>query len=368
MAVHQSITSLVSVIIPAYNAGRYIGETIESALSQSYPELEIIVVDDGSTDDTVKVVSSFIEKESKVKLIRQENSGVAAARNTGIRHSQGEFIAPLDADDIWYPDKISCQVRLMRENGPDVGLVYVWNTKTDEDSNLIGLTSIARYEGAVFPQLLIAHFLGSASSPLIRRECIERVGGYDTRFYAHRAQGCEDWDLHLRLSEHYHFVVVKKLLVGYRENPNSMSCDYKQMKRSRDLMFTLIGSRHKEIPNRLLNWSNSFYHLYLQKISHMKGDNFNSFNYLLKAGWLLPELFLCKDYLGLYKYILKKVVEHWMPPSLLAIIRRRWYPKKAHKKQRLDDLQKYAERNRQLKRGSIAHLRKRLTDISRETL
>jgi glycosyltransferase involved in cell wall biosynthesis len=368
MPVHQTITSLVSVIIPAYNAGRYIGETIESVLSQSYPELEIIVVDDGSTDDTGKIVSSFVEKESKVKLIRQENSGVAAARNTGIRHSQGEFIAPLDADDIWYSDKISCQVRLMRKNGPDVGIVYVWNARIDEDSNLIGSATKAQYEGDVFAELLISHFLGSASSPLIRRECIEKIGGYDTRFYIHYAQGCEDWDLHLRISEHYRFLVVKKFLVGYRQNPNAMSRDYKQMKSSRDLMFTHLRSRHQDIPNRLLSWSNSFYHLYLHKISNMEGDKFNSFNYLIKAGWLLPALFFCRDYLGLYKYFGIKAVEHWIPPSFLAMLRHRRYPKEAHKKLRLADLQEHAERYRQLQPRSIDYLRKRLIDISRKTL
>jgi hypothetical protein len=259
-------------------------------------------------------------------------------------------------------------VRLFRKNGPDVGLVYVWNTRIDVHSNLIGLATISRYEGQVFTPLLLSHFLGAASSPLIRRECIEKVGGYDSRFFIHLAQGCEDWDLHLRISEHYHFLVVKKLLVAYRKNPKAMSWDYKQMKRSRDLMFKLLKSRHQGIPNCLFNWSNSFFHLYLQNISYMKGDIYNSFNYLLKAGLLLPELFLCRDYLALYKYIAKKKIEHWMSPLMLPIIRRRLYSNKAPKNLRLEDLQKYAERNQPLKRRSIAYLKNRLIDISRETL
>ena len=103
----------VSVIIPNYNYARFIGEAIESVLAQTYQPLEIIVVDDASTDDSIKVIESFGDK---VKLIRQENGGVGKARNTGARNAGGDFLAFLDADDIWLPEKIEKQIKLFQSN------------------------------------------------------------------------------------------------------------------------------------------------------------------------------------------------------------------------------------------------------------
>jgi GT2 family glycosyltransferase len=256
----------------------------------------------------------------------------------------------------------------MRKNGPDVGLVYVWNTLIDEASNHIGLCTTSRFKGNVFIELLITHFVGCSSTPLIRRECIEKVGGYDTRFFTHRAQGCEDWDLHLRISEHYKFVVVKRLLVGYRQLTNSMSRDHRQMKRSLDLMFNFFRSRHQEIPNRLLAWSNAFYHLYLQKISTKEGDHLHSLIYLLRAAWGLPALVLCGDYRRFYKILAIQTVKYWMPPSLWAMLRRRKHPEKAPEKKSLADLQQHAKRVSQVKQGSTDYLRNRLIEISKKAL
>lgn len=368
MTVHQIRTSLVSIIIPAFNAEKYIGEAIESALSQSYPELEIIVVDDGSTDNTVKVVNRFIEKESKIKLLLQENSGVAAARNTAIRHSRGEFIAPLDADDIWRPDKISSQVRLMRKSGTDVGLVYTWIATIDAESNLIGLVTPGQPVCNVFAELLISNFLGCGSVPLIRRKCIELVGGYGKEFYAKGAQGCEDWDLSLRISEHFNFAVVKKILVGYRQIPNSMSWDYKQMKRSHDLLISRLRLRHPDFPNRLLDWSKSFYFLYLSNTSSKAGDFQTGLHYLLNAAWRNPALVLCNDYRRRIWNQIKQLVKRWPPLSLIGMLRLHRYREKQQQEYSLAELQKRAERIPQLRQGSILQLRKRQIEISKATL
>lgn len=101
----------VSVIIPAYNAEAFIGRTLESVLAQTYENIEVLVVDDGSRDRTAEIVASFAQKDSRVILLKQQNAGVAAARNLAIEKSRGEYIAPLDADDIWYPSKLDKQVQ-----------------------------------------------------------------------------------------------------------------------------------------------------------------------------------------------------------------------------------------------------------------
>lgn len=104
---------LVSVIIPAYNAESFIEETLKSVLAQTYPAIEVLVIDDGSQDRTPEIVAGMAERDPRVVLVKQSNAGVAAARNLGIDQSKGEFIAPIDADDIWYPENLEKQVQCM---------------------------------------------------------------------------------------------------------------------------------------------------------------------------------------------------------------------------------------------------------------
>src|SRR4028118_698519 len=124
---------LVSVIIPAYNAENFIAKTLETVLSQTYQNIEVLVVDDGSPDTTAEIVKSFVENYSRVSLLQQSNAGVAAARNLAIEKSKGEYIAPIDADDIWYPQNIEKQVQCFLDSDPSVGLVYTWSVDIDED-------------------------------------------------------------------------------------------------------------------------------------------------------------------------------------------------------------------------------------------
>lgn len=113
----EMIKGLVSIITPCYNAERYIAETIESVLSQTYPRWEMIIVDDGSTDGSAETVRLFLSRDSRIRYFRQDNAGSAAARNTGIRHARGQYIALLDADDLWLPDFLASQISLMKKTG-----------------------------------------------------------------------------------------------------------------------------------------------------------------------------------------------------------------------------------------------------------
>jgi glycosyltransferase involved in cell wall biosynthesis len=297
---HPPDEGLVSVIIPAFNAGKYIHETVESVLSQDYPLLEILVVDDGSTDNTLEIIEYFKRKDPRIRIFRQGRGGVAVARNTGISHARGEFIAPLDADDIWYPDKISSQVRVMQERGARTGLVYTWVVRIDSDSNLIGLCATSSYEGPVFGSLLTGNFISCASVPLIRRTCIETVGGYSTEFFSSQAQGCEDLDFHLRIAEQFDFGVVKKLLVGYRWFPESMSKNHRQMYDSFDLTIRRLKRRHPEIPNDIIKKSFAVKMFYLEGISYYCGDYKKCFHYIIKSAKNCPSLMYKKFFLRLF--------------------------------------------------------------------
>src|SRR5947209_4924853 len=129
----MSNQGLVSVIVPAYNAENFIGETLNSVLAQTYENIEVIVVDDGSRDLTAAIVKNAARRDRRVKLLRQQNLGVAMARNLAIARSSGEYIAPLDADDIWYPSKIEKQVRSLETGGRKAGASYCWCVSINEN-------------------------------------------------------------------------------------------------------------------------------------------------------------------------------------------------------------------------------------------
>ena len=254
-------TPLVSVIVPAYNAESTISKTLHSVVSQSYNNIEIIVVDDGSEDNTASVVRSFSRRESRIQLLQQPNLGVAKARNLGIENSSGEFIATIDADDLWFQQFIEKLVFCMKEAGPSVGLAYTWSLDIDEEDRFTEEFRASRIEGEAYATLLTHNFIGNASAGLIRRECLEKVGNYDSGFMQANAQGCEDWDLYLRIARCYLVRVVPEFLVGYRRAEYSMSAQHERMAKSHNYMLTRIRSQNDNIPE--LFYKLSMLNLYL---------------------------------------------------------------------------------------------------------
>lgn len=236
----------VSVVIPAFNAEATIAETLQSARSQTYSELEIIVVDDGSTDRTCELVEEQATEDERIQLIRQHNSGVAAARNAGAAVATGEFLAPLDADDIWYPRKIERQVEQFASGNPDLGLVYTWSAMIDADSQVVE-TPMPRISGWVLPQMALRNFVGNGSSPLIRMSAFRATPGYDSSLKDRNAQGCEDRKLYLAIAERYCFALVPEFLTGYRITAGNMSSDVLQMLRSHDATARDFLAGHPEL-------------------------------------------------------------------------------------------------------------------------
>ena len=296
---------LVSVIIPAYNAEKFLSKTLESVLSQTYKNIEVLVIDDGSQDKTAEMVQSIAQKDSRVVLLQQENSGVAVARNLGINNSKGEFIAPIDADDIWYPQNLEKQVQCMQQADSSVGLVYSWSADINEEDKLTGGFRAAKIEGDVFITLLCHNFLGNASSTLIRRSCIEKMGGYSTQLKAQNAQGCEDWDFYLRIAEHYQFKVVPEFFIGYRKIANTMSGDYKKMAKSHDLMLKGVQKTHRQIPTIFYQLSKSSFYMYLARQSSIYNNHYQTLYWLsqaLKADFVTPVLRI-----GLYTLTIKSL-------------------------------------------------------------
>ncbi len=261
----KTTTPLVSVIIPAYNADTFIRAALGSAVHQTYQDIEIIVIDDGSMDRTAEIVREFMAQDPRVRLLQQANAGVAAARNYGVRMARGSLIAPLDADDLWKPTKIERQVACFLTTDDRLGLVYTWSHIIDEDGQIFARRrrNLPHEEGKVFHQLLEANFVGNGSTPLMRKDYVLEAGGYDPEFRAQNAEGCEDWKLYLALAERYEFAVVRNSLVGYRQTPGMMSRNLWAMKRSCDLLLDDVRCRHPELTEDVLRRNSTFFAIWL---------------------------------------------------------------------------------------------------------
>lgn len=215
----------VSIIVPNYNYGRYLNESIDSALAQTYPNTEIIIVDDGSTDDSETVLAGYGDR---IKWFKQANAGVAAARNRGLSESAGEILAFLDSDDIWLPEKLEKQVKLLQTD-KNIGLVHCGYADFDNagktlNENLNGMAgdvaeAMIRYRRAVI--------LGGGSAAIIRREVLEKVKGFD--------QNCapaEDWEFYFQTARHFKVGFVPEILMRYREHGTNNHLNIPRMERA----------------------------------------------------------------------------------------------------------------------------------------
>ncbi|MGK7878225.1 MAG: glycosyltransferase family 2 protein [Xenococcaceae cyanobacterium] len=202
----------ISVVIPAYNAEKWISETIKSVQQQTFSNWEIIVIDDGSCDGTLETLRGIVDE--RLKVFPYEHTGVSVARNRGLAHSAGEFIAFLDADDLWTPDMLELHLAALQKH-PEADVAYCWTALIDEKGKFLRAFPRVFFEGNVFPQMLVEIFL-SCGSLLIRQQAIESAGEFDPRLTYY-----EDWDYWKRLARHSRFVLVPKYQLLYRQWPGS---------------------------------------------------------------------------------------------------------------------------------------------------
>jgi glycosyltransferase involved in cell wall biosynthesis len=204
----------VSVIIPTYNRPKWLPEAIDSVLNQTYHDIEIIVVNDGSTDDTEKVLEPYMDK---IRYIYKENGGPSpsSAVNAGIAAAKGEYIARLDDDDLFLPEKTELQVKMFEEN-PDLGLVTSHHYVIDADGKILYLKEVEDFpEHGIFYRML-QYCLFAQPTVMVRKECYDRVGLY-------RYILAEDYDMWLRISRFYPAGVVNKPLAMYRRHGSNIS-------------------------------------------------------------------------------------------------------------------------------------------------
>ena len=216
----------ISVIIPAYNAERTILETIKSVQQQTFSDFELIVINDGSKDRTLELLHSI--KDERLRIFSYENGGLSVARNRGISHATGEFIAFLDADDLWTPDKLELQLAALQQH-PEAGVAYSWTYFMKEQAGSLSFHPCASvfFEGNVYEKLLVSDFIYNGSNVLVRKQAIASVGEFDPAI-----PGCADWDYWLRLAARWSFVFVPKHQILYRQSSGAMSSKVEVMKKA----------------------------------------------------------------------------------------------------------------------------------------
>lgn len=237
-------TPTVSVIIPTHNRAHLISRAIRSVLEQTFQDLEVIVVDDGSTDGTEEAVKVFTDP--RLRFIRHErNRGGSAARNTGIRAARGEYIAFLDSDDEWLPGKLAEQLRVFAED-PDCGAVYTDILCVYRDGTVEAPPLGRRPEGRILRHLLASNIVGTTSSVMVKRCCFEVAGLFDEAL-----PSCQDWDMWIKIARHYGFRSIPRPLVRYRWHEVQISKDAKAFRRGHEAIIEKYRAEIRALGRRV---------------------------------------------------------------------------------------------------------------------
>lgn len=245
----------VSVIIPAYNKADFTVRSVESVLGQTYQNIEIVVVDDGSTDDTLKKLEPL---KNRIKLIAKTNGGASHARNVGIDESSGQYMAFLDCDDIYYKDKIEKTVYCL-ESEEDIGFVSTSINKIDANDKVVSKSPSPPTEpsGWIFSYLIQDNSIWN-STIIAKRECFDKVGGFDEKVFIPA-----DWDMWIRLSKHYKAGYVDERLTGYRVSDNyTFSNIDKGLKESLYLVDKYISQGYYTSKKQLKRSKSNIYYTY----------------------------------------------------------------------------------------------------------
>lgn len=270
---------LVTVVIPTYNYGSFVEEAVRSAAAQSYPNIEIIVVDDGSTDDTSARLKRLQQEMPALQVLTTEHQGVSHARNHGTRAGRGLYVAYLDADDLWHPTKIEKQALALGKhaNDPEWAAVYCLFRPISKDGKIFGSAPAVEMRGYFFARHLVINPIGNGSGMLIRRDAILEIGGFDPSL-----THCEDLDIQLRLSKRYKIELVREYLVGYRQHRNSASTKHLEMA---DAVME-VASRHtidSAVPDELRKAAFAAADRYLWYKYFQGGSALKGFQTLLRA-------------------------------------------------------------------------------------
>jgi glycosyltransferase involved in cell wall biosynthesis len=282
VTVNNEWQPLTTVVITCYNIHEYITEAISSVLDQSYRKYEIVIVDDGSTDETRNVIFPFLN--NNVKYLAKKNGGPSSARNMGIAHAEGDLIAFLDGDDIWEPDKLLCQVNAMLNN-PNAGMIFSDFSTFDSSGLFVSCKNRSMFrnlEPLEYHYLVARNNFIYPSTVIVRKSCFEQCGVFDETL-----RGPEDWDMWLRIARHFDVLGLHSSLARIRQHSSNISTNVSIMleneRRAIEKQVPFLG--YLEYRKRLAR----LYLLNSDRSIH-KGDRLEAFRLLIRGVIAYPFL------------------------------------------------------------------------------
>jgi glycosyltransferase involved in cell wall biosynthesis len=268
-SVNPEVSAKISVIVPAYNVQNYIEEALISLLQQSFTAFEVLVVDDGSTDGTAEIVRCFCAQDARFKLLQKSNGGLSSARNHGMKHASTDYIALLDADDRYEPDKLAAHVQVL-ETQPEVGIVYSASKaiRDDGEATFMQLSGKPIYADPL-KSLLCKNFVGHGSNAVFRRCIVDQVGYFDETL-----RSSEDVDYWIRIATlgYWTFYRDPRLLACYRVRPSGLSFNVAQMQRCNEQVLESAYQRSPEKVKPILPTAYAYLYRYLARLALTGGD------------------------------------------------------------------------------------------------
>lgn len=319
----------ISVIIPAYNVERTILQTISSIQKQTFKDLEIIVINDGSSDRTLELLSTITD--ARLKVYSYPNGGLPTARNRGIYRARGEYISFIDADDLWTVDKLEKQLAALQAN-PDAGVAYSWFTIMIEPEDTADVSFVLGkrvfFQRNVYDRLLIDNFVGNGSNLLVKSSAIESVGNFDPSL-----KSCEDWDYYLRLARQTDFVVVPEYQIFYRKTAGTMSSQGSTMEREGlkviDKVFNSVTQSQSLKNKSIANFYRYCGKVYIDRADKPE-DVRQSKQKLIRAIALNPGIIFSSDtWILFFKIVLIQLLPKQVAKNAISILKKLFFNQKS---------------------------------------
>jgi glycosyltransferase involved in cell wall biosynthesis len=266
-----SLAPVVSVVVPMFNVGKYIRQCIDSVLAQSFQHFELILVDDGCSDNTLSIVETF--RDSRIRLIQQKNRGLSGARNTGIEASRGLYVALLDADDYWAAEKLQQHIHHLHSNSK-VGVSYCPSLFVDDDSQLLGIGQFPKLHNISAQHVFCRNPVGNGSAAVIRRSLLAEVGRFGSKqdkyrkmYFDESLKQSEDIEFWTRIAitTEWEFEGISEALTYYRVNDAGLSANLHKQYASWQLAVTLNRERRPEFFERYYSLAKAYQLRYLAR-------------------------------------------------------------------------------------------------------
>lgn len=276
----EADTTTISVIIPTYNRSRLLQRAVQSVLAQNMGGLEIIVVDDASTEDIPKALRQ-LPRTDIIYVKHNENRGAAAARNTGLKHATGKYIAFLDSDDVWLPGKLQRQLEVFQIGPENLGLVYTGFQQKGRQWHDHSMESM-KLHGNIADEILVKNYIGTTSTPLIKRVCFDTVGGFDETLTS-----CQDWDMWVRIAQCYEVECIREDCVVYERQRDSITSNKNLWLYGRKIFLKKYATPIKNMP-----WHLKSHHYFYLGRSFRRRALWQSLWYFLQSAVLHPVTFI----------------------------------------------------------------------------